>query len=116
MAETINGLYKAEVIHKRGPWRSLQAVELATLEWVDWFNNRRLFGPISIIPPAEAEQITIVKLPSPSWRRDSSKTVSGKPGAIQSMNEADCLDHQHRRTTGSTTTADLAGAPTARAV
>ena len=55
LAETINGLYKAEVIHKRGPWRSLQAVELATLEWVDWFNNRRLFGPIGNIPPAEAE-------------------------------------------------------------
>jgi transposase InsO family protein len=55
LAETINGLYKAEVIHKRGPWRSLQAVEVATLEWVDWFNNRRLFGPIGNIPPAEAE-------------------------------------------------------------
>jgi putative transposase len=55
LAETINGLYKAEVIHKRGPWRNLQAVELATLEWVDWFNNRRLFGPIGNIPPAEAE-------------------------------------------------------------
>ena len=55
LAETINGLYKAEVIHKRGPWRNLQAVELATLEWVDWFNHRRLFGPIGNIPPAEAE-------------------------------------------------------------
>ena len=55
LAETINGLYKAEVIHKLGPWHSLQAVELATLEWVDWFNNRRLFGPIGNIPPAEAE-------------------------------------------------------------
>jgi putative transposase len=55
LAETINGLYKAEVIHKRGPWRNLQAVEMATLEWVDWFNNRRLFGPIGNIPPAEAE-------------------------------------------------------------
>ena len=46
MAETINGLYKAEVIHRRGPWRSFEAVELATLEWVDWFNNRRLLEPI----------------------------------------------------------------------
>ena len=55
LAETINGLYKAEVIHRRGPWRSLEAVEFATLEWVDWFNNRRLLEPIGNIPPAEAE-------------------------------------------------------------
>ena len=52
LAETVNGLYKAEVIHRRGPWRSF--VELATLEWVDWFNNRRLL--IGNIPPAEAEE------------------------------------------------------------
>jgi putative transposase len=55
LAETINGLYKAEVIHRRGPWRSFEAVEFATLEWVDWFNNRRLLGPLGNIPPAEAE-------------------------------------------------------------
>jgi transposase InsO family protein len=55
LAETINGLYKAEVIHRRGPWRSLEAVEFATLEWVDWFNNRRLLSSIGNIPPAEAE-------------------------------------------------------------
>ncbi len=55
LAETINGLYKAEVIHRRGPWRTLEAVEFATLEWVDWFNNRRLLEPIGNIPPAEAE-------------------------------------------------------------
>lgn len=55
LAETINGLYKAEVIHRRGPWRTLQAVEYATLEWVDWFNNRRLLEPIGNVPPAEAE-------------------------------------------------------------
>lgn len=54
LAETINGLYKAEVIHRRS-WRNLQDVELATLEWVDWFNHRRLLGPIGDIPPAEAE-------------------------------------------------------------
>jgi transposase InsO family protein len=56
LAETINGLYKAEVIHRRGPWRSFEAVEFATLEWVDWFNRRRLLEPIGNIPPAEAEQ------------------------------------------------------------
>jgi putative transposase len=56
LAETINGLYKAEVIHRNGPWRSFEAVEFATLEWVDWFNNRRLLEPIGNIPPAEAEE------------------------------------------------------------
>ena len=56
LAETINGLYKAEVIHRRGPWRSFEAVEFATLEWVDWFNNRRLLEPIGNMPPAEAEE------------------------------------------------------------
>jgi len=55
LAETINGLYKAEVIHRRGPWRSFEAVEFATLEWVDWFNHRRLLEPIGNMPPAEAE-------------------------------------------------------------
>ena len=55
LAETVNGLYKAEVIHRRGPWRSFEAVEFATLEWVDWFNHRRLLEPIGNVPPAEAE-------------------------------------------------------------
>ena len=55
LAETINGLYKAEVIHRRGPWRNFESVEFATLEWVDWFNHRRLLEPIGNIPPAEAE-------------------------------------------------------------
>ena len=56
LAETINGLYKVEVIHRTGPWRNFEAVEFATLEWVDWFNNRRLLEPIGFIPPAEAEE------------------------------------------------------------
>jgi len=55
LAETVIGLFKTEVIHRRGPWRLLEAVEYATLEWVDWFNNRRLLEPIGNIPPAEAE-------------------------------------------------------------
>jgi len=55
LAETINGLYKTEVIRKRGPWRNIDAVEYATLEWVDWFNNRRLLEPIGNVPPAEFE-------------------------------------------------------------
>jgi transposase InsO family protein len=57
MAETINGLYKTEVIRRKGPWRSIDDVEFATLEWVDWFNNRRLFEPIGNVPPAEYEEV-----------------------------------------------------------
>jgi transposase InsO family protein len=56
LAESVIGLFKTEVIRRRGPWRGLEAVEFATLEWVDWFNNRRLLAPIGNIPPAEAEQ------------------------------------------------------------
>ena len=55
LAETINGLYKAELIHRRGPWKTREAVELATLQWVHWFNHVRLLKPIGGIPPAEAE-------------------------------------------------------------
>ena len=55
LAETVIGLFKTEVIRRRGPWRSLEAVEFATLDWVDWFNHRRLFGPIGHVPPAKAE-------------------------------------------------------------
>jgi putative transposase len=56
LAESIIGLYKTEVIRARGPWRHLEAVEFATLEWVDWFNHRRLFAPNGNIPPTEKEQ------------------------------------------------------------
>ena len=66
IAETINGLYKAEVIHRRGPWRSFEAVEFATLEWVDWFNHRRLLEPIGNIPPAEAEERFYAMLDEPA--------------------------------------------------
>jgi len=55
-AETINGLYKDEVIHRRGSWRNFEAAEFATLEWFDCFNNRRLLEPIGNVPPAEAEE------------------------------------------------------------
>lgn len=55
MAETINGLYKAELIHRRAPWKTKAAVELATLEWVAWFNRQRLLEPIGFVPPAQAE-------------------------------------------------------------
>ena len=55
LAESIIGLYKTEVIRPRGPWRGLDAVEFATLEWVDWFNHRRLLAPLGDRPPAKAE-------------------------------------------------------------
>jgi transposase InsO family protein len=55
LAETINGLYKAELIHRRAPWKTKAAVELATLEWVAWYNTQRLLESIGYIPPAEAE-------------------------------------------------------------
>lgn len=55
MAETINDLFKTEIIHKNGPWKSFEAVEFATLKWVHWFNNQRLLSAIGYITPAEAE-------------------------------------------------------------
>jgi transposase InsO family protein len=55
LAETVIGLFKTEVIRRLGPWRSLEAVEWATLDWVDWYNHRRLLEPIGHVPPAEAE-------------------------------------------------------------
>ncbi len=55
LAESLIGLFKTEVIQRRGPWRHLEAVEFATLEWVDWFNHRRLLEPIGYVPPAEFE-------------------------------------------------------------
>jgi putative transposase len=66
LAETVIGLYKSEVIRRRGPWRSLEAVEYATLEWVDWFNHRRLLEPIGNLPPAEAEARFYAALKEPA--------------------------------------------------
>ena len=66
LAETINGLYKAELIHRRGPWRSFEAVEYDMLEWVDWFNYRRLLEPIGNVPPSEAEAVYYAALEKPA--------------------------------------------------
>ena len=66
MAETIFGLFKAEVIWPNGPWRSFEEVEFATLEWVDWFNNRRLLEPIGDIPPAEFEEMYYARQGNPA--------------------------------------------------
>ncbi len=66
LAETIFGLYKTELIRNRGPWRNLEEVEFATLEWVDWFNHRRLFEPIGNIPPVEFEQLYYQRQKAPA--------------------------------------------------
>ena len=57
LAETVNGLYQTELVPRRGPWRGREDLELATLEWVDWFNHRRLFGALGYLPPVEYEAI-----------------------------------------------------------
>jgi putative transposase len=62
LAETMNGLYKAELIYRRGPWKGCEDLELATLAWVDWFNHRRLFGALGYVPPAEYERCQDVVL------------------------------------------------------
>ena len=83
LAETIIGLYKTELIRQRGPWRTIDDVEYATLKWVDWFNHRRLFQPIGDVPPQNLKWGTIAIRTSQPWRLDSNKRVSGIPGVVQ---------------------------------
>jgi transposase InsO family protein len=66
LAEAVNSLFKSEVIYRRGPWRSREAVELAVLEWVDWFNKRRLLEPLGYVPPAEFEAAFYDKQTNPA--------------------------------------------------
>ena len=66
LAETIIGLFKTEVIRRARPWRNIDAVEFAALEWVDWFNNRRLFGPLGYVPPAEFESMHVRTVSTPA--------------------------------------------------
>lgn len=66
MAETIIGLYKTEVIHLKGPWRGMDPVEYETLVWVDWFNKKRIFGPIGDIPPMEYESLYYERQETPA--------------------------------------------------
>ena len=89
LAETINGLYKAEVIRRHGPWRSLEDVEFATLEWVDWFNNRRLLEPIGNIPPAEAEARYYAQIArSRHGGLTQTKSPPGNPGRFNVEHDA----------------------------
>jgi putative transposase len=84
LAECVIGLFKTEVINQIGPWKSMRDVEWETLKWVDWYNNRRLLGPIRYVPPAEAEKAFYENLNSlniVAWSLN--KPPSGKPGAVQ---------------------------------
>ena len=85
LAETVIGLFKTEVIHRRGPWRGFEAVEHATLEWADWFNNRRLLSSIGYCSPAEAEARYWRDAATPVAACDSEKRVSEETGAVQSV-------------------------------
>ena len=91
LAETTIGLYKTELIRRRGPWRGLDDVELATLEWVDWYNHRRLHGACDNLPPAEYEAAytpTTTRATDPS----TCKPASTEPGAVQHAVETCCGD------------------------
>ena len=81
LAETIIGLYKTEIIHHRGPWRDFDAVEYATLEWVDWFNHRRLLEPIGYIPPAELEEMFYREHVATKEAERKNRGVSAEAGA-----------------------------------
>lgn len=80
LAETINGLYKTEVIRKRAPWRNVDEVEYATLEWIDWFNKRRLLEPIGDMPPAEYEAYVLSETGSGDGRLSQTKNSPENPG------------------------------------
>ena len=84
LAETIIGLYKTELIRRRGPWKGIDQVEYATLEWVDWFNHRRLLEPIGYVPPA-AFEAAYGREEAPSTLPDSSNRASGEPGTVQNQ-------------------------------
>ena len=90
MAETVNGLYKAEVIHRRGPWRSFEAVEHATLEWVHWFNHRRLLEPIGNIPPQKPTTM-------PCWTTFPWRvTQNNRPLCQRQAERRHCIIHHWR--------------------
>jgi putative transposase len=99
LAETINGLYKAEIIHRRGPWKTREAVELATLEWVSWFNHHRLLEPIGYIPPAEAE--------ANYWRQQKQTSTTTK--SAQSAGAAGGLNHEYMAQPGAPPAAPAGG-------
>ena len=82
LAESVIGLFKTEVIRPRGPWRSIESVEYTVLEWVDWFNNRRMLEPTGNIPPVEMDREYYRLQGARLWQPDSHKSVSDKLGAV----------------------------------
>jgi transposase InsO family protein len=83
LAETLIGLYKTELIRRRGPWKGIDQVEYATLEWVDWFNHRRLLEPIGHVPPAEFEAAYYQRGgPQPHYRTQGPEPPVN-PGPVQ---------------------------------
>jgi hypothetical protein len=84
LAETINGLYKAELIHRRAPWKNREALELATLEWVAWFNTTDCWNPSAISLQPRLRQTTTGSSPATPWMQfNLNQPASTKPGAIQ---------------------------------
>ena len=87
LAESVIGLFKTEVIRRKGPWKSLESVEYATLEWVDWFNNRRLLEPIEIFHRLNVSRHIMLWRRLRSWWLDSHKKHSGITGAVQFLGQ-----------------------------
>ena len=83
LVESVIGLYKTEVIRRIGPWRNTGHVEFETLDWVDWFNSRRLLEAIGYVPPDEFERIYYQNQEPMAMRQDSTHVPFGKPGAVQ---------------------------------
>jgi hypothetical protein len=83
LAETVIGLFKTELIHRRSPWRSLEAVDYATLKWVDCTTPAAFSSRSAICRPPRPTRATIINRSRPPWRHDSSKTASGEAGAVQ---------------------------------
>lgn len=93
LAETINGLYKTELIHKRGPWKSVESLEWETLKWVTWFNHQRLLEPIGNRPPAEFEALCEQsQATTPPSLPDSNTMASAIPGAVHRSPEYATVD------------------------
>jgi len=88
MAESVIGLFKTEVIRRRGPWRGVEDVEFATLAWVAWYNDDRLLEPLGYVPPAEFEQAYYDRQTAQTVWRSSTNRASGKPGAVHDLGQA----------------------------
>ena len=95
MAESIIGLFKTEVIQRKGPWRHLEAVEFATLAWVDWFNTRRLLEPIGYVPPAEYEAQYYAELGEDSTAHPDSRRGARRQPRPDDSPHGQAVEHPH---------------------